>query len=423
MIARSRWYGGALALSLVLSASTAAEDAAKAPALMQGFPPPAEAQVTFSNWVLPPYSRWAFKHVESLLPSRPIYRGSGPVVPLPTASKKVVARYEAAMGEGGNFDLGAYIRDNYVDAIVVLKDGKLVAEHYGDGQTAETRHIMYSVTKSVGGTLAEMLIAEGKLDDTKLVTDYVPELKDSGYGDATVRQVLDMLVALDFTETYGDPYSSISQFAYSAGLAPAPEGVKVYPSMYDYLPTISKQGNHGEAWRYISATTEVLAWIMSRASGQSWGELFEQRIYSKLGADRDASVIVDPHGIAFAAGGMSITARDGARFAQMIANDGKFNGQQVVPAKVVKKIKQGGDPTKFKSQRPGGEQRSYFSQWYLDPEISQLGAWGIHGQAFQIDMEGGIVIVTQSSWPVAGTTELWDRRAAFERAVHKALAD
>jgi CubicO group peptidase (beta-lactamase class C family) len=200
----------------------------------------------------------------------------------------------------------------------------------------------------------------------------------------------------------------------------APEGVNVYSSLYAYLPSVKKEGDHGVKWEYVSATTETLGWIMNRATGRSWVDLFEEMIYQQINPRRDATIMVDSQGKEVAAGGMSMTLRDVGRFAYLVANDGRFEGSQVVPLEVIQTIKGGGDPDKFTSWVPGANW-SYKSQWYKDIDGNMLSGWGIHGQSIQIGLDNDVIIITQSSWPVAGRGDLWARRVAFQQAVFQAL--
>lgn len=389
--------------------------------LMKGFPPPPEAIVTAANWRTPPYQVWSFRHLEQVRPTRTVFRGAGPVVPLEAADAATVARLAQAF-QAGQFDVDAFFRDNHVDGLLVLKGGKVVLERYGNGQQARDRHIMMSVGKSIVGTVAQLLVHEGVLDETKQVRDYVPELEGGAYGDATVREVMDMLVSVDYDETLDDPRSDVNQFLYAAGLGQAPPGIPTAPSLYSFVRTLEKEGEHGQFFQYVTPTSEVLGWIVARAASANWADVFEERIYRSLGAERDAFVLVDNEGTQTAAGGLALTLRDMGRFAQMIADDGVFGGRRILPQDVVSRIKAGGDPQRWPEGLWGWTGKySYGSQWYVEHDAAMLSALGIHGQSAHISLKGDVVIVLQGSWPVAGGPEYWDRRASFVTAVMGAL--
>ena len=77
------------------------------------------------------------------------------------------------------------------------------------------------------------------------------------------------------------------------------------------------------------------------------GQNLTERIWSKMGMDKDAYFAVDSLGTEFAGGGLNASLRDMARFGEMMRNQGKFNGQQIIPASVVQDIAKGGDKGAF----------------------------------------------------------------------------
>lgn len=407
-------FASALKLAALAGAANG-EDVTPA-GLMKGFPPEPQVTVSAANWRSAPFNTWAFQHIEQIIPTRTIYRGNGPVFPLPAASRRTIEQYRKAM-ESGDFDLPAFLLANHVDGLLVLKDGRIVDERYRNGQLPATRHAMMSVGKSVVGTVAELLLHEGRLDDQQLVQHYVPELRDSAYGDATVRQVLDMLVGVDYSEAMDDPNSDVNQFLYAARLGTPPPGVTPKATLYDFVRSLRKKGAHGQVFHYVTPTSEVLGWVIARATGSSWADLFEQRIFQSLGPERDAFVIVDAVGTQTAAGGLALTLRDAGRFGLMIANDGTLDGHRILPLEVVRRIKAGGDPSRWVPQDWAKGVHSYGSQWWSDHTGRTVTAYGIHGQLIRIGLDDGLVVVVQSSWPLAGGADYLARQLAFYDAV------
>src|SRR5690606_22108470 len=137
------------------------------------------------------------------------------------------------------------------------------------------------MTKSVLGLLATQLIHEGKLDADGLVSDYVPELADSGWKGATVQQVLNMTADINYSEVYADARSDVVNYAMAAGMMPAPAEFPGARSLYDYLPTISGNGKHGQEFQYRTAHTEVLGWILRKVTGQNTAQMVSERLWSK----------------------------------------------------------------------------------------------------------------------------------------------
>lgn len=386
-------------LALLGAGALAADPAA--PPLMQGFPPPPAAQVTAANWLDAPYHRWAFQHLESLLPTVTVDRGAGEASPLRQGAADL-SGFTFADPWGRSRDLPQFLTDQHVDALLIWHDGTLIAEHYRNGQTARTRHIMFSVTKSFTGLLAEMLIEDGRLDANRPVIDYVPELAGSAYGDASLRNVLDMEVGIDFTEVYDDPESEIARFAFAAGMRPPPPGYAGPRHLYGYLPTLKKRGEHGQDFHYVTANSEVLGWVLERATGTPFAALFESSLFQRVGPERDAFFIADPHGKAVSGGGLAITARDAMRLTAMLAEGGRWADTEVVPAAAVGRIAAGGTPRpSLWGNEGGGRDHSYRSQWYIHHPSRTLSASGIHGQNLYVDPANRLAVVIQSSYPEA----------------------
>lgn len=355
--------------------------------------------VTWANWMRGPYNRLSFRHLSDFLNTVPVNRGGRLVSTLENASPALVGKLKRLELPGG-ISLDELLEGANADGFIALKDGEVLVERYFNGQLPESRHIMMSVTKSFTGIIAGMMILEGLLDESELIGDVIPELEGSAFADATLRDVLDMEVSTEFDETYSDPDSDISRFIYSSGLLPWPDGRAAFASLYDFLPSLKKKEAHGREFQYTTATTEVLGWVIARRGGNPFEQQFEERLYRRIGAEHDAYFAADTRDVAVAGGGLNVTLRDMARLALVVANDGYWNGQQIVPQQIIERIKKGGDPSHF----PGflGEFASYKSQWYVNAPNGTLRAMGINGQQVFMDSDSSIVIVQQSSNPDAG---------------------
>jgi len=295
---------------------------------------------------------------------------------------------------------------NYTDGIVVLHKGRIVYERYFGVLGPEGQHGLMSVTKTFVGTLAAMLVAEGRLDPGQRVDSYVPELAASAFGSATVRQVMDMTTGISFSEDYADPTAEIWLHAAAGNPLPKPKNYTGPRGYYEFLQTVKPQGAHGAAFAYRTANTDALGWIIARVTGRSVAQLLSERIWSRLGAEQDAYMSVDSIGTPFAGGGLSTGLRDLARFGEMIRNNGAFNGRQIIPAMAVADIRRGGNPADF--ARAGYELLpgwSYRNMWWVTHnEHGAFMARGVHGQALYIDPAAEMVIARVASTPVAGNS-------------------
>ena len=374
--------------------------------LMQGFPPAADRRVTAGSYMRQyPQARWAFHHMRELLPSRSIPRGAGPASPLPAGADRS-AEIEALRftGANGEMSFAAYLDSTYTDGVIVLLDGKVVYQRYF-GMPEEQPHIMWSMTKSMIGLIATQLIHEGKLDAEALVTDYLPELADSGWKGATVQQVLNMTADVSYSEVYADAESDVVKYAMAAGMSPVPADYPGARSLYDYLPRIPGKGNHGREFQYRTVHTEVLGWILRRVTGQDSAQMIGERIWSPLGTEHEAYMLLDPAGTEWAGAGMNASLRDLARFGEMLRNDGAFNGRQIVAPQVLASIREGADREQFKAAgRVGQDGYSYRNQFWISH--NRDGAFellGVHGQMIHVNPAAGLVLVRLSSHPVAAS--------------------
>ena len=227
----------------------------------------------------------------------------------------------------------------------------------------------------------------------------MPELADSAFGDASVRQVMDMTTALDYSEDYSDPEADVWIYSRAANPLPKPADYEGPRSYYEYLQIVRSAGAHGEAFGYKTINTDALGWIVSRVSGKSVTELLSERIWSRMGAEQDGYFTVDSTGTPFAGGGLSAGLRDMGRIGQLMLDEGVSNGERLFPAEVVRNIRSGGDKEAFMKAGyqtlPGGSYRSMW--WILHNEHGAFAARGVHGQTVYVDPTAKMVLVRFSS--------------------------
>ncbi len=175
--------------------------------IMQGSPP--QKLIDISKWDKGPDNRWAFQHISEIIPTANISRGSGAPAKLLHSPQDLSGLVFKTMDDK-QMSVQEMLDVTYTDGFIVLQDGKVVSEKYYNDMKPDTRHLLMSVSKSVTGTLAGHLVADGRLDPNKKVVEYIPELKNSpGYAEATVREVLDMTTSIVFSEDYDDPKAEV----------------------------------------------------------------------------------------------------------------------------------------------------------------------------------------------------------------------
>ena len=293
---------------------------------MKGFPPSQAKTLHASDgsFFEFPALRYSVNHMREFFPTRNVSSGNGKKYQLKTKLDPAIGNVTFTPWDSDKTmtfeeSLGA----NYTDGIIVMHKGKIVYEKYPAGLKPDGLHAAMSVSKSFTGTIASILVAEGKLEPSKKVVEYIPELKDSGFADATVQEVMDMTTAVKYSEDYNNPNAEI--WAYSAaGNVFRPADYTGPQNYYEYLATVKKlpDSEHGDAFGYRTVNTELLAWICSRVTGQGLADMVSGMIWKPLGAHYDGYYQVDPSGIAFAGGGFDLNLRDMAAFGEMMRNGG-----------------------------------------------------------------------------------------------------
>jgi CubicO group peptidase (beta-lactamase class C family) len=388
--------------------------------------------VTALNWQDPPANRWAFWHVGDILPTYRVPRGDSAPRPLPAAAARPdllsvpVTRMERAPGAPSGSTVGDVLGDTYTDAYLVLQDGALVTEWYGPLGAADRPHALMSVSKSVVGCVAAVLIDRGQLDPDAEITAYVPELAGSGFAGALVRHVYDMRSGVRFLEEYANPDSDIRRLDKWVEWQPGqgePRG------LYRFLATLQAEAPHGERFLYRSAESDVLGWVCERAAGRPMATLISELIWAPMGAEHDALLLHDGLGTAVHDGGLCATARDVARFGQMLLDGGQVpdgtgssrRARGVVPPQWLRRAWAVDADTRSVFAASPAE-RAFPGGWYRHQFWFRPGAYGdvllglgIYGQMLYVSRRTGTVCVKFSTWPDAqNPAYLEDTLRAFD---------
>jgi CubicO group peptidase (beta-lactamase class C family) len=371
-------------------------------AWMQGTPPPPDKRVLWSaadHWRFPK-TRWAFSHVRQLMPTARVDGGAG--TPLPRAVDERLAELSVSPLDGREaLTLDEALQATYTDAFMVVHRGEVILERWFGVTRPQTRHIAFSVTKSFVGTLAAGLIAEGALDVDAEVSRYVPELAASGFGHATVQQLMDMTTAVDFSEEYTDPKSGIGAYSAAIGFLPTGPDHTGALDIAAFLAGVAANGEHGAAFKYRTCNTDVLNWVISRVTGRALADNLSRYLWEPLGL-QDADLLVDPVGTPFAGGGLCLRLEDLARFGESM----RLGCAGLVPPAAITAIRRGGQPERFDVGRyPALRGWSYGSQWWHSHGVDGgFMARGIHGQLLWIAPGAELVVARFASHPVASNT-------------------
>jgi CubicO group peptidase (beta-lactamase class C family) len=375
--------------------------------------PPSRANLT--NWRTAPFSRSAFQNIRAILPVADIESAPGSAWALPVRPVAFDS-FSLRLPNGAALDLPGFLKATATDGLVVLQDGRIVYEFYDGGMDRDTPHILMSATKSVTGLMAGILAGRGELDIDAEVTHYVPEVADTAYRGATIRQLLDMRagVVLDA--------GGLQAYADASGWEPLAAGVTA--NLHDFFATMRAQAKpHGGPFAYVSANADLLGWVIERATGRSFASLVGTLLWKPMGASGETFVTVDAKGAPRCTGGFCATLRDFARLGQLVMSGGRRDSNQIIPAGWIDDIRHNGDSQAWQegqwrdSFAAISRNMHYRSGWYvLDDAPQLLFAMGIHGQNLFIDAANNMVIAKVSSWaqPVDGQS-IW--------LTHKAVAE
>jgi len=371
--------------------------------MMSGFPPPSEFQVTLANWRQAPYHRWAFQHVRQLVPTTEVANDPKDVCELPERPIDLL-RLAFQNGPGTTATVGKMLDQTDTDGFLVLHRGQIVMECYRFGLKPDSHHILMSVSKSVTGTLAGILMESGQLDRHAPITRYVPEVAESVYGDALVRDLLDMTIGLSFEENYLTREGPFERYRQAMSWNPV-TNPGTPPDLRSFLTELTDRSQeHGRSFHYASPNSDLLGWVIERASGVGYAQLLSEKIWQPMGAGRPAYITNDRLSAPRAAGGLCCTLRDLARFGLALARGGLRGKRQIVPRSWIEGLRRDGDRQAWErgsfAATLQGWPVHYHDQWYvMGHDKDPFFALGIFGQMLVVDPAHDLVVAKFSSQP------------------------
>ena len=382
------------------------------------------AGISLDNWLSAPYAQWSFQHVEDFVPTALISRGTGPAAALPAANAPV-AEIPVTSTDGVATTVGAVMASTATDGWAVACRGSMVTEEHLDGLGAQTRHLLFSVSKSLVAAVVGALHGAGAIDLDAPVTRYVAALANCGYAGATVRHLLDMRSGIAFSDDYLHPTAEIHLLDEAMGWAPK-SSPDVPSSLREFLLTLRQKSDHGGPFQYRSCETDVLGWICEVAGGLRMPELMSELVWSRIGAQCDASIGVDTEGTGLFDGGISACLTDMVRFGSLFLRDGvSLTGQQVVPAAWIADTLDGGPDSRQAfaaspddTRMPGGMYRNQV--WFPYPGSNVVLCQGMCGQMIYVNRAAEVVAAKLSTQSDSGDPQmLLDTLRAFDAVAYE----
>ncbi len=333
-----------------------------------------------------PYLVGSFSAMDRVTSSCALAPSTHPL-PLPKASSEPSFRYRFG---ARTLSLDDYMDHQRATALLVLKDGEIVAERYSYDREPGMRMLSHSMVKTVVALAIGKALEEGlvrSLEDT--AATYAPELAGSLYGETRIINLLRMASGARYVEDY-TPTDDRARFNATFRRIGISQAVRTVTERADA---------EGSRFNYGGAQTEVLGMVLRRATGRSLCNYVAERIWQPLGAEAQANWLLNPvDQMVLAQGGFNATVRDYARLGWMMANDGQVQGQAVLPRDYLLAMTDAArQPEAFRPGRMAYRGSSYFGYgfqtWMLPGSHRRFALLGIHGQAIFVDPELKLVVV------------------------------
>jgi CubicO group peptidase (beta-lactamase class C family) len=337
--------------------------------VMKGFPPSRDKRVSLLNHQQSTANQRYFSlNSHSAQQSSWIEQGKRTCRPLP---RENIDLSNMTIHWGDNLcSVVDWLKASDTDAFVALHQGKIVAEHYFGEMRPRDKHILWSTSKGILGSLVWLFLKIGTVDPNALITRYVPELVDTAFEGATVRQALDMQTGIQFrwdmptdgvgkwktdewefgTPEFEQATHEKARWARANGGSPQLWNERG-TGQYDCLLTLKTlERPHGQLFNYCEPNSIAMQLVIERATQTPMLELLDQYLWSKLGAEQGVTMWIDPIGSAVSNIGLAVCARDLARWGQLLLDDGRVDGHQVFPAGLLEDVVTSGEPEKYHEQ-------------------------------------------------------------------------
>jgi CubicO group peptidase (beta-lactamase class C family) len=345
-----------------------------------------------------------FRSMDTLFTTRTVARG-GPVWQLPRDDHDLKVDYQ---WQGQHYTTQQFLERTYTNALLVMKDGRIVSEIYRNASSERSHFMGWSMTKSVTSILVGCALAQGRIEslDTP-ISRYLPELKGGGYDGVSIRQVMQMRSGVDYEERYDFEHPGRAASNHIAAL------VKNTARFADVARTLPRIHEPGSFFQYKTIDTAVLGWLIERVTQGSVAAYTARCLWEPLGAEADAFYIMDGLpgvGREFSGAGFNATLRDFARFGQMVLNGGVADGRRIVSTDWI------GQSTR-PSGETGAQRGGYGLQWWMVGDAGAFAAIGLQGQYIYIDPSTRTVVVKLSYFPPGDDSALDGETRAFLGAV------
>jgi CubicO group peptidase (beta-lactamase class C family) len=320
-------------------------------------------------------------HYDQVVQARKVAKGAA-VLELKRAPAERRISY-TFQSRGGDTDW--FQRNHRNTGLLVLKGDTIVVERYQYDRKPEHRMQSFSMAKTVVAMLVGIALAEGKIASIDDRADkYVPQLKGHPYGETKLRDLLTMSSGVKFREDY-DGRDDVSILIRKTIYREGPGGVDTV------VPFTERLRPAGEKFYYASGETQVIGLVLRAVIGKPLADYLSEKIWQPMGAEADATWLVDGGGYEFGYMGLNATLRDWGRLGLLLANDGALNGRQIIPAEWVRAA-----TTVHGRHLAVGTATPWngygYQTWLVDNE-GKFALFGVRGQGMYVDPKSKVVVV------------------------------
>lgn len=356
--------------------------------------------------------RVAFANVQSIFPTRAIPASENPVPLSPEARdfdsitfevKQAGAQVESPNEVTVSLDVEAFLQDPSLLGLIVVKDGKVLLEHYAADHGPDVPWVTFSVSKSITSLLIGAAVEDGFIPSINdPVEYYLPRLRGSDYGKVPVHDILQMASGIAWNEDYEDPESDVA-------IAGALNGIP----LTNHLAKLPSEHKPGTAFNYNTGEANLAGEILRSAVGNAAANYLAEQIWQGYGMEYPANWLLDrPNGVETGGCCVSATLRDYARIGMFVLDQDSGKAEnQILPA---------GWIADSMTASEGSERYGYF--WWLHGD-GIVGAHGIFGQMILIDRHSGTIVAAHSNAPKASGSDYGKRLDAAAKAIMKAVRE
>ncbi|GAA6133823.1 serine hydrolase [Oceaniserpentilla sp. 4NH20-0058] len=326
-----------------------------------------------------------FRHMDRIFNSNPIAASTNPV-PFSLSQKPIADMYRF---KGKQYSVNEFLQRSETTGFLVIQNDQIIHERYFKDYDAHDRVTSFSVAKSFIATLVGIALDDGLIQSlSDPITTYVPELKESGFHQVPIVDILQMSSGIDFSEHYDDT----STDAYT-----------IYDKMFIWLRPIDEVINDygstaapGELFHYASINTQALGMLIENVFGKKVHLVMQERLWKPMGATESALWLTDQYETEVSLWGLNATLRDFARLGLLHLHEGRINNQQIISKAWVQHATKPNKP--YLQAGHINQDWGYQYHWWIPRESKgDYTAIGIWGQFIYVNPSANLVIVKTSA--------------------------